>query len=122
ESRFYSVPILIYADPQAFVTKIVDATASAQWLMRGVFRERYQHQFYLGSLAPETDWLMTTSKLLASEVEKRTGKLSADRLDTLAKEMVKSAEKLRQFGLKSNVAETVATAPDSQNAGAADSP
>ncbi|CAG4889793.1 P-loop NTPase fold protein [Paraburkholderia saeva] len=122
ESRFYSVPILIYADPQAFVTKIVDATASAQWLMRGVFRERYQHQFYLGSLAPEADWLITTSKLLASEVEKRTGKLSADRLDTLAKEMVKSAEKLRQFGLKSNVAETVATAPDSQNAGAADSP
>jgi hypothetical protein len=121
ESRFYSVPILIYADPQAFVTKLVDATASAQWLVRGAFRERYQHQFYLGTLASEADWLIKTSGLLASEAGKRTGKLSADRLDTLAKEMVKGAEKLRQYGSNSNVAESVATSPDSQSAGAADS-
>ncbi|WP_174389524.1 P-loop NTPase fold protein [Burkholderia metallica] len=122
DSRFYSVPILIYADPQAFVTKLVNATASAQWLIRGAFRERYLHQFYLGSLVPETDWLITTSRLLASDVAKRTGKLSADRLDTLAKEMIKGAEKLKQFEVRSNVAESVVTVPDSLNAGAADTP
>ncbi|WP_321791828.1 P-loop NTPase fold protein [Burkholderia pyrrocinia] len=120
DSQFYSVPILMHADPQAFVAKLVDSTASAQWLMRSAFRERYQHDFYLGSLVPEADWLVTTSGLLASEVAKRTGKLSADRLNTLAKEMANGAEKLRQFGLKSNVAESIATVPDSRSAGAAD--
>ncbi|MBR8348371.1 P-loop NTPase fold protein [Burkholderia ambifaria] len=111
DSRFYSVPIFAYADPQAFVMKLLNTTASAQWLIRSAFRERYQHEYYLSCLVPEAGWLIATSRLLASEAAKRPGKLSANRLDTVAKEMVKDAEKLKQLEVKCDVAESAADAP-----------
>ncbi|WP_322005107.1 hypothetical protein [Paraburkholderia tropica] len=97
DNRFHSVPILAYVDPETFVGTLTAAAVSAQWTVLGAIRERYAHEFSLGDLIAESNWLRQAAEALARVVAERKGKLSGDRLLYIVEALEEGAKRLSDF-------------------------
>jgi hypothetical protein len=102
--RYHETPILKYIEPVEFVEKLFLMNNEDQKYVIWSLPERYKFNDYNKKLLEELDWLKSVRSLLLEEANRRKGKLSGYRLESLIKHNLDEAiQKLEATKLQSQM-------------------